>query len=128
VVWGWFSTRPGGKRRARAAHREVKPKRKTPPTEVGGAQGRTTCLTASSVATPGVGAGKRHSGRPPGRGFERRRAGEAGVRVTARSASARCIRWFALQVDVPSPAGEALARAGASARIAPVHRPIRWTV
>jgi len=32
----------------------VAPK-KTPPTEVGGVQGRTTCLTASSVATPGVG-------------------------------------------------------------------------
>ena len=31
--------------------------RKTPPTEVGGVQGRTTCLTASSVATSGVGAG-----------------------------------------------------------------------
>src|SRR6185503_14545702 len=31
--------------------------RKAPPTEVGGAQGRTTCLTVSSAAAPALGPG-----------------------------------------------------------------------
>src|ERR1051325_6075763 len=31
--------------------------KKTPPTGVGGVQGRTTCLRTSTVATPGLGAG-----------------------------------------------------------------------
>jgi hypothetical protein len=43
-----------GRRRLARPHFGGEP-RKTPPTEVGGAQGRTTCLTVSSAAAPGVG-------------------------------------------------------------------------
>ncbi len=62
--------------------------KKTPPTEVGGVQGRTTCLTASSAATSGVGAGWRHSGRSPGRrcrpgGASATCAGDDGTAVAA---------------------------------------------
>ena len=104
-----------GKRRARRPRRVGSPK-KTPPTGVGGAQGRTTCLTASSVATPGVGAGGRHSMRGPGGSPAGSRSCEAGAGGDGLGRRrSRCVleSWFACRTRLRRPA-RCLKRPGAA--------------